>query len=220
MEMTNPEQFKQDSYLDLKSVLPADICRVATKYALLKEECEFTPEGADAQVAGVHSVYSDTLMETLLHFLLPIMEKNTGLSLCPTYTYYRVYRPGADLKRHKDRESCEISTTVCLGNNYIVSDPSYNWGMYVDKESTKVSFGPNGEFISGNNPGQCIKQNPGDIIVYRGCDVEHWRDPFVAATGSYQVQAFFHYIDKNGPFYPKFAFDNRPGIGWKHKYKV
>jgi len=195
--MNNPEIFKENKYLDLKNIIPSDMCKIITKYSLLKEETEFTPElGKDAQVENAHSVYSDTLMETMSYFLLPHMEKNTGLSLCPTYTYYRVYRPGMILDRHKDRPSCEISTTVCFGFNYNNTDPDYRWGMYVE-------------------PNILITQNPGDLIVYRGCEVDHWRDPFNVGPRSYQVQAFFHYIDKNGPFYPEYAYDKRPGLGYR-----
>lgn len=199
----NTSIFKENRYLDLKNIVPVDLCRIITKYALLKEETEFSPElGNTAQVENAHSVYSDTLMETMLHFLLPHIEKNTGLSLCPTYTYYRVYRPGMILDRHRDRPSCEISTTVCFGFNYTNVSFDYKWGMYVE-------------------PGNLITQNPGDIIIYKGCELDHWRDSFSAGPGSYQVQAFFHYIDKNGPFYPEHAYDKRPGIGYriddKHK---
>jgi hypothetical protein len=197
LPMNNPVLFKEHKYLDLKNIVPTDICKIITKYSLLKEEIEFTPElGNNAQVENAHSVYGDTLMETMSHFLLPHMEKNTGLSLCPTYTYYRVYRPGMILDRHKDRPSCEISTTVCFGFNYSNKHADYRWGMYVE-------------------PDTLITQNPGDLIVYRGCEVDHWRDPFDVGPGSYQVQAFFHYIDKNGPFYPEFSYDKRPGLGYR-----
>lgn len=195
--MNNPALFKENRYLDLKNIVPTDICKIITKYSLLKEEIEFTPElGNNAQVENAHSVYGDTLMETMSHFLLPHMEKNTGLSLCPTYTYYRVYRPGMILDRHKDRPSCEISTTVCFGFNYANKNANYRWGMYIE-------------------PNALITQNPGDLIVYRGCEVDHWRDPFDVGLGSYQVQAFFHYIDKTGPFYPEFSYDKRPGLGYR-----
>jgi hypothetical protein len=198
--MINEDFFRENKYVSVKSIIPKDICRIATRYALLKEQYEFTPElGIEAQVENAQSVYADTLMETLMTFMLPHMEKHTGLSLCPTYTYYRVYRPGMTLEKHIDRPSCEISTTICMGIEYInppVSD--YNWGMYMGENNM-------------------IQQLPGDLIIYRGCEVEHWRDPFVSGEGSYQVQAFFHYIDKNGPYYPEFAFDKRPGIGFRHK---
>jgi hypothetical protein len=201
--MSNEKLFKQNKYVSVESLVPIDLCRIVTKYALLKEEVEFTPEvGPSVQVENAHSVYGDTLMETMLFFLHPHMEKNTGLKLCPTYTYYRVYRPGMKLDRHRDRESCEISTTVCFGFNYTEKSSDYRWGMSVE-------------------PGNLINQNPGDAIIYRGCEIDHWRDVFDAGPGSYQVQAFFHFIDKNGPFYPDFAYDARSGLGVRNdNYKM
>jgi hypothetical protein len=192
------QDFEQNKYTVLEKLVPTDLCRIATKYALMKESVNFEPEkGSGAQVENAHSVYGDTLMETLMHFLKPHIEKSTGLQLFPTYTYYRVYRPGMQLEKHRDRPSCEISATVCLGYNYLQKQPDYRWGMYVE---------PN--ILTG--------QNPGDAIVYRGCEIDHWRDKFDAGFGSYQVQAFFHYININGPFYPEYAYDKRPGLGHPH----
>lgn len=197
--MSNIEHFEKNRYVAVKGMVPVDLCRVVTKYALLKEEFEFEPDnGPNPQVENAHSVYADTLMETILHFLHPHMEKNTGRKLCPTYSYYRVYHPGMKLDIHKDRQSCEISTTVCFGFGYRACPVDYRWGMYVE-------------------PGILIPQEPGDAIIYQGCEVAHWRDTFDAGIGSYQVQAFFHYIDVNGPFYPEFAYDKRVGIGARSK---
>lgn len=191
-------QFNQNKYAVLEKLIPIDICRIVSKYALTKESIEFAPEiGTEAQVENAHSVYGDTLMETLLHFLQPHIEKITELKLCPTYTYYRVYRPGMKLDVHRDRPSCEISATVCFGYSYVSKNEEYRWGMYIE-------------------PGTLINQNPGDAIIYKGCEVDHWRDTFDAGLGSFQVQAFFHFIDKNGPFYPEYAYDKRKQLGMPH----
>ena len=56
--------------------------------------------------------------------VLPVMKEKTGMDLIPTYSYARVYQHGAELKRHKDRPSCEISTTLNLGG-----DP---WPIFID----------------------------------------------------------------------------------------
>jgi hypothetical protein len=69
----------------------------------------------DQQVPNTYSHYSDMVMETLLMKVLPRMQKETGLQLIPTYSYARLYKKGDILKRHKDRPSCEISTTINLG---------------------------------------------------------------------------------------------------------
>jgi hypothetical protein len=197
--MSNPSLFLENKYVAVKGLIPVDLCRIVSKYGLLKEEHEFEPDlGKGAQVENAHAVYGDTLMETMLHFIKPHMESNTGLTLCPTYSYYRVYRPGMKLDPHVDRPSCEISTTICFGFKYLLKEKDYRWGMHV-------------------NTSGMIPQDPGDAIIYKGQEVNHWRDVFDAAEGSYQVQGFFHYIDVNGPNYPEFAYDKRSGIGIRNK---
>jgi hypothetical protein len=121
------------------------------------------------------------------------MEKTTGLTLHPTYSYYRVYAPGDILERHKDRESCEISCTLCF--NYEYTD--YEWPIYMD--------------------GTPVVLEPGDMVVYRGCDLDHWREPFdIKDLDAWQVQGFFHYVDANGPN-ADFKYDRRESIGYKEK---
>ena len=76
--MSQQNNFHKNKYVPIQNIVPLDLCRIVTKYALMKEENEFSAEsGAEAQVENAHSVYSDTLMETLLHFLRPHIEKYT-----------------------------------------------------------------------------------------------------------------------------------------------
>ena len=73
---------------------------------------------------NTYSHYADHVMETLMMKVLPKMQQETGLQLVPTYSYARAYKKGDILKRHSDRPSCEISTTVHLGG-----DP---WPIFID----------------------------------------------------------------------------------------
>ena len=136
----------------------------------------------DPQIPNTYSHYADHVMETLLVKVLPIMQKETGLDLVPTYSYARAYKKGDELKKHKDRPSCEISTTINLGG-----DP---WPIFI--EGTKVLL------------------EVGDMLVYSGCDLEHWREPF---DGNICGQVFLHYNHVNGPFAEKNKFDGRPMLG-------
>ena len=136
----------------------------------------------DEQIPNTYSHYADQVMETLLVKMLPVMKKHTGLDLCPTYSYARAYKKGDELKKHKDRPSCEISTTINLGG-----DP---WPIFI--EGTKVLL------------------EVGDMLVYSGCDLEHWREPF---DGNICGQVFLHYNHVNGPFAEKNKFDGRPMLG-------
>ena len=202
--------FSENRYSFEVGLLRKDLCDVATQYALLRQQYFDQREGIGDRVPNTTSVYGDTLMESLMCFMKPQIEQITGLMLCPSYTYYRVYKSGDILKRHIDRPGAsEIGTTICLGWNYKDVPKNYRWGIHLDPETNHK---PGKEFQSGGKDGVLIKQNQGDCLVFRGSEVEHWRDPFEVGEGSYQVQLFVFYIDKNGPYYPQYAFDQRPGV--------
>jgi hypothetical protein len=141
----------------------------------------------DRQVPGVYSEYSDMVMETLLVKVLPILEKETDSKLMPTYSYMRVYEKGSVLKKHTDRYSCEVSTTLNLGGDM--------WSIYLKDTEEKVIE---------------IKLEPGDMLIYSGCELEHWRDEF---EGELCGQVFLHYNDMSNPKWKDNAYDGRPHLG-------
>jgi hypothetical protein len=192
--LATQKQFKENGYALIKDVVNPQIARLVCAYAKIDSIENFSPEGEKGQIPGTHSKYADPVMETLLEQFLPIMENASGLKLYPTYSYYRLYRPGDTLAIHKDRPSCEISTTVCFGWNIEGNPSATGWPIFME--------------------GSEIAMDVGDIVIYRGCDLAHWRDAFNAPEGSWHLQGFFHYVDANGP-YAEFKLDKRPRIGWK-----
>lgn len=135
------------------------------------------------------SYYADPLIETLLQESVPSVEEITGLELYPTYSYSRVYTKGDELTPHVDRPSCEISVTV---NVATVGKPWPIWMKVPGKEPIKVEM------------------EPGDAVVYRGCEVTHWRDKMV--DSDINVQFMLHFVTKNGPN-AGYKWDKRPGLG-------
>lgn len=191
--------FKENKYIAVKEMISNDLIDVVTRYALIDEMNGFNAEGVqdkNAQVPDAHSKYGDILMESILLHIQDKMEYVTDLQLLPTYSYFRVYRPGQDLKPHLDRPACEISTTISFNFNYIGQENSQSWPIWV-----KGKDGPKG-----------FSLEPGDAVVYRGCEIEHWREVFEAQPYSYHVQGFFHYVDANGPYKDE-AKDKRLYIG-------
>jgi hypothetical protein len=172
-----------------------DTCRQA-RYISPYETLLGYYEGENEQIPNTYSCYSDIAMETLLLKCQPVMEKTTGLKLYPAYTYARIYKKGDELKRHKDRFSCEISTTMNLGGD--------DWPIYLEP--------------SGKEGLKGIKVNlkPGDMLVYSGCDLEHWREPF---EGEECVQVFLHYNNSKTPGADQNIFDTRPHIGLPNWFK-
>ena len=145
---------------------------------------------SDEQIPETYSHYADIAMETLLVKLKPLMEKESGLKLNETYSYARIYKKGDELKRHKDRYSCEVSTTLNLGGD--------EWPIYLE------SSGETGK------KGTKVILNQGDMLVYKGCDVEHWREAF---EGESCGQVFLHYNDASYEEAEKNKYDGRPFLG-------
>ena len=150
----------------------------------------------EEQIPETYSHYADIAMETLLQNLQPKMEKETGLKLTPTYSYARIYKKGDILHRHKDRYSCEVSTTLNLGGD--------DWPIYLE---------PSGE---EGKEGIKVDMQPGDMLVYKGCDVEHWREEF---TGENCGQVFLHYNDASDPKAEENKYDKRPFLGLPSWFK-
>ena len=157
----------------------------------------------DKQVPNTYSIYADPAMETLMMKVLPVMQKETNLNLIPTYSYARLYKKGDILKRHKDRPSCEISTTIHLGG-----DP---WPIFIDGTGADTVIDEYKNIIKPDAPeGTKVLLEIGDMLVYSGCELEHWREPF---EGNVCGQVFLHYNHVNGPFADKNRFDKRPMLG-------
>ena len=198
------EQFNQNNYLVAKQAISKEVASLAYHYiqnkrsvaSFLLDNKYLSPfdkswgTWKDAQIPDTYSHYGDVLMETLMSRVLPLMKEVTGLSLIPCYTYTRIYKYGDVLHRHKDRASCEISCTMNLGGD--------DWPIYLD---------PTGE---EGNEGIKVDLDPGDMLVYRGVVLEHWREPF---QGHDCGQVFMHYNDKNGEYGESNLFDKRPMLG-------
>ena len=65
-------------------------------------------------------------MERVLEWLHPTMERVTGLNLEPTYSYFRIYPTGAVVRPHTDRQACEVSVTLNVGQ-----EPDEPWAFGV-----------------------------------------------------------------------------------------
>jgi alkylated DNA repair dioxygenase AlkB len=199
--------FKKNKYAIIRKAIDKDLATFVFNYFCMKKQVHDTclkeryispfdkslgyyEDPLDGQVVNTYACYSDIAMETLLLKCQPIMEKTTGLKLYPAYTYARMYKKGDELKRHKDRFSCEISTTMFLGGD--------EWDIYLEpsgKEGMK---------------GVKVQLKPGDMLVYRGQELEHWREKF---KGNECAQVFLHYNDSKTKGAKENIFDRRPHLG-------
>ena len=209
--------FKKNKYQVIRGAISKEIADIAYRYLQISAEADnwmlnngMTHAGNklvgnfnDQQVPNSYAKYGDRLMETLLIKTIDVMQKKTGLKLVPTYSYTRLYKHGNILKRHKDRPSCEISTTLCLGGDHwpIYLDPT--GGAYVIDEYKNIHK-------PGAPKGVEVNLKPGDMLIYSGCELEHWREPF---QGNMCGQVFLHYNHADGQFAKTNLYDKRPMLG-------
>lgn len=188
--------FNTNRYVYLSDVIPKEKCMELTNYIFsLKNQGKMTK---DEQCPKSWSIYGDPVLDEILKNLAGPLSNIIGTELLPTYTYCRIYEPGEILKRHIDRESCEISGTLTLGY-----DPeSEIWPIFFTKDSND---------LAGNH----IAIDTGDMVLYRGNELIHWRPEYI---GKWQVQVFFHFVDANGK-HKEWIFDKRQNIGISESVK-
>ena len=210
--MAKKYDFKKDNFCVIEKAISPDLATFLYNYFSMQKQVYDTCikaryispfetflgyyEGQDEQIPNTYSQYANMAFETLLLKLQPIMEKTTKLKLYPNYTYARIYKPGDELKRHKDRFSCEISTTLNLGGD--------KWPIFIEpsqKEGMK---------------GVSVNLKPGDMLVYKGNILEHWREPF---KGKDCAQVFLHYNNTKTKGSKENMFDKRPHLGLPSWFK-
>lgn len=89
------------------------------------------------------------------------------------------------MNKHTDRPSCEYSATICIT---------------VDKEPWDIWF------ETKNQGNVKLGLEPGDLIIYKGMELPHWRYVY---ENKEQIQVFLHYVDQNGK-YSEYKYDKRP----------
>lgn len=191
------EQLETEKYFVVKNFVSEEILQLCESYYSIKffiqKDFDFslgsvTEDSPDVvQPFSIYS-YSDPFTETLLLKYLPEMRELTGVStLEPTCSFTRLYEKGQWLEGHSDRPSCQYSITLPL-----VAYDDTSWVIYME--------------------GKEIDLKLGDLLIYKGCEAQHYRNPF---EGKYQIQAHLHYVDAEHPAYKPHVNDGRSSLGVK-----
>jgi len=206
---TRNEQFDKDGYLVVKDLWdvkelyrPVPTERGQINYWGKKpEQFNFTP--LEGQVEGSLAVYYHPQYRHIHSGIRLKLEKIIGRKLYNTYYYDRFYFAGQALSLHADRPACEISVSVHISTNL-----NKCWPLWIKTPDTYNE--DKSEILErGENRSVCL--NPGDGMIYKGCERPHWREPlesrhtgehFVRKLGdtddTFYHQVFFHYVLADG----------------------
>ncbi len=185
-----PGHFREHGYSVIEEAISARDAARYTRYALMNRQ---HPDYylAEPKYRAVCR-YGDVMGEALLAGLQPQIERATGIELLPCYSFLRIYTDGAVLERHLDRPACEVSATLTLGGK-----AQDTWPIWLKE----------GDDAAAEE--RAVVLPPGNLLVYRGCRLEHWRERL---DGEFWVQLFLHYVTANGG-YTHHRFDGRRGLG-------
>lgn len=140
------------------------------------------------------SLKFDPIFDQLLLDVLPDIESATGKKLLPSYSYARHYVPDEELKIHIDRPACEYSVTLTLGYE------GRPWPIYMgvacskETENVRIDYDNNNIYLEKDYK---IDIDVSDAVLYKGCELHHWREKY--KEGKWQTQVFLHYVDADGP---------------------
>ena len=206
---THNEQFDKDGYLVVKDLWDKDelyhpLPEVRGQLNYWDKNPEhFSHEPIESQVEGSLARYWYPKYRTVHTGIRLKLEEIIGRKLYNTYYYDRYYFPGQELTKHADRDACEISVSVHIGTNLKGEDAKWPFKIktpdtYTDKKKTEV-------LVPGEE--RSLLLEPGDGLLYKGCERPHWRDPMPtpkkrlfgnSSKEYYYHQIFFHYVLADG----------------------
>ena len=167
------QQFEKTGFLVIKNFISKKLSKKLSKEFV--DFCNKNPQEcpSDSQVKNTPAKYNYISFLELLCEKTPEVSKIIGETVLPTYCYSRIYKNGDVLKRHTDRDACEISMTLHL-------EGDKRWNICL-------------EDLEGNI--QTITLDCGDALLYNGCVVPHWREKY---EGNLYTQVFLHYVKSRG----------------------
>jgi hypothetical protein len=204
---TRNDKFEKDGYLVVKDLWDAedlyhplpDIKGQLNYWS--KDVTKFSHNPVEGQVEGSLARYWHPQYRKAHTGIRRKLEKIIGRTLYNTYYYDRYYFPGQALTKHADRDACEISVSIHVSTN--LPDNLKNWPFKIKTPDTYTDDKKTAVLIPGE--GRAAILNPGDGLLYKGCERPHWRDAMPtpekvedAPKEYYYHQIFFHYVLQDG----------------------
>lgn len=213
---TNNKEFEKNGYLVIKNLydekeLLSEVPKERGQFNFSTDSNLFTFTPVEMQVEGSVARYHYPPYRYAHSQIRLKIEKIIGKKLFNTYFYDRFYFPGQQLTPHADRDACEISVTLHISTNLKTPWPIWIKTPDTFKDETKRELVSQGENRS-------VILQPGDGMIYKGCERPHWREPMPSNPTSekgffsklfnkkqekeqeelYYHQVFFHYVLADG----------------------
>jgi hypothetical protein len=170
--------FSQHGFTVIEGMLPSAQVSALRSYWQKLAALDVIPDrGDNGTRRGSHGEPSSAL---LLHLLQSFVERIVGADIKPAYSYAWVYRRGAALPSHRDRDACRCTVSLLVDFAPAVDGPT-PWPLGIH---------PRG----GGAPIE-IEQSVGDAVIFNGQELKHFRPEFT--SGERSTSLLMHYVDRD-----------------------
>ena len=201
----NVTEYRDNGYTLLKGVMSPEVASNMT-FELQRLISQVGPKLLAAPRVGnkpAYEVYGYRWWPmACFHFgLTSYIERLSGVSLAPTYSFFRSYQQGDVCRVHADRAACEHSMSLTLA--YADNIP---WSLSMDNKPLsedqyfKVE---QTEDYEGSEYSE-VPMSPGDAVLYKGICHRHGR--LLPNPNKWSAHMFLHWVERDGP-YMKEAYD-------------
>jgi hypothetical protein len=175
------KDFRADGWCLLPALLPSAHAQSMVGYleALIAEgDWAF----GDAQVSRRYGWHNEPVTRFFHHQFATIVSRIAGTAVRPSYCYASVYREGASLRPHLDREQCAYTLTLWISRRAGGGDAP-PWPLWFRTDAGRAGVAP----------------AAGDGVLFRGDELPHWREQ--PPPGGEGATLLFHYVatDFRGP---------------------
>lgn len=168
--------FAEQRYCELPSLIHSAHVAALSRYYQALISCGEWKLG-DSQVHLRHGRHNETVARYFHHQLTALISRIAGEPVKPSYCYVSAYREGAVLRPHVDRKQCEFTVSVSIEHGDLSSREP--WPLWFQSHNGKVA----------------LTQRPGDAVLFRGCELPHWRER--PPAGHVSTMLLFHYVPRD-----------------------
>jgi len=170
---TNNDEMEKDGCIVIKNLCdpeelyyPVPLERGQIVY---RDASRFEHIEQDPQVPGSLSRHNHPQYRSIYNKVRKKLEDLLERRLSRTFYYDRYYFSGQELKKHLNSEQHEITVTIHISNNL-----KEEWPVWIKTSDTYTDKVKSAILVPGDE--RSIVLEPGDALVYKGCERPCWRD--------------------------------------------
>ena len=174
------KEFQARKYVLVRDLLhPFHLAALRRYYRKLIAACTIPLN--DEQVEKRYGLHNEPMAAFFHRQLSGLVTRIAGEPVKPSYVYFGAYQPGAVLRPHVDREQCQFSVSFLV--DYIPEPEDVSpWPLFVKPQGSRAAA-------------FAAHLGIGDGVVYKGCDVLHYRKALPA--NHFSTSLFFHFVHQN-----------------------